>query len=87
LKPHEYNINIVSKIIRKLHKRGVVMKKPTCRLCNSSRHYCIPMLKTFICEECLNKITTIAIDDDDYDKVKDALRDVLRKNKEIIGIY
>jgi len=45
------------------------------------------MLKTFICEECLNKITTIAIDDDDYDKVKDALRDVLRKNKEIIGIY
>lgn len=56
------------------------MEKNICTFCNERVTECIPLLKGYICEDCLRKITEMGIDDEDYDNVKDKIKELWAGN-------
>ena len=55
-----------------------VQKK--CSVCNNMFNSGITILGSFICEDCINKITTSDINDISYYKLKDQIKKIIMKN-------
>ena len=59
------------------NKEIILKKKRHCKICGKDRYDDIMIIKSFICEDCVNSITNEEFDDKQYEDMKNRIKDIL----------
>ncbi|SET05035.1 sigma factor G inhibitor Gin [Anaerobranca gottschalkii] len=54
-----------------------------CSLCNAHDQKGINILQSFLCDNCLERISKTGVDDPDYDKIVDGIKKVWQTNESV----
>lgn len=59
------------------NKEIILKKKRYCKVCGEAHYDGIMIIKSFICEGCVNSIINDEFDDNQYEYMKDKIKDIL----------
>ena len=59
------------------NKEIILKKKRHCKICGKARYDGIMIIKSFICEDCVNSITNEEFDDKQYEDMKNRIKYIL----------